>query len=246
MEKLDLTQTADESRSDVLAAGGRAPDPSPLNRSECSKSPAGAPLRSDRRKPTAWGLLGFAALIVFVMLCFLGLVKWGEGVSQRKTGGAAAQKGVFGKLGMEEPQKAALAPDFSLEDLSGRRVDLKSLRGKVVFLNFWATWCIPCREEMPTLEKLDRELKSKGLEIVAIDYQESPGEVRKFFAQHGFTFTALLDREGKVSNQYGTWSIPLSVFISRNGELVGKAVGSRKWDSPDARVFVRELLEGPS
>lgn len=195
-------------------------------------------------KPVARGLFGFAALIVSVIIGFLALVKWGESVFQGKNRQPSAQKGVFEKLGMEKPEKGILAPDFWLEDLSGRRVELKSLRGKVVFLNFWATWCVPCREEMPTMEKLDRELKSQGLEILAVDYKEGPSDVRAFFAQLGLTFTALLDKEGKVSNNYGTWSVPLSVFINRKGELAGKALGSRRWDSPEAKAFIRGLLEG--
>ncbi len=190
-----------------------------------------------------FGLLGFAILLVFVLLSFLALVKWGESVFQRRKNAVPVAEEAYQKLGLEKPEKKILAPDFSLEDLSGKRIDLKGLRGKVIFLNFWATWCIPCREEMPTMEKLYRELRKQGLEIVAIDYRESPKEVRGFFGELGLTFKVLLDRHGKVSEDYGTWSIPVSYFINRKGEFVGKAMGSRMWDSPEARVFFHGLLE---
>ncbi len=188
-----------------------------------------------------FGLIEYAALFVFVVICFLALVKWGESPFQGRNGPASV--GVFEKLGVEKPEKKVPAPDFSLEDLSGRRVELKNLRGKVVFLNFWATWCVPCREEMPTMERLDQELKNQGLEIVAVNYEEHANEVRRFFGKLGLSFTVLLDPDGKVAEDYGAWSIPLSFFIDRKGELVGKVLGSRAWDSPEARAFIRGLLQ---
>ncbi len=236
-------ECGDEPRSETFRGAEKPGIEHISDRGECSELPRRAAPQSHGRKSVVRGLLGFAALIVFVIVCFLALVKWGESVFQGKNQ-SSIQKGVFEKLGIEKPEKGILAPDFSLEDLSGRRIEIKSLRGKVVFLNFWATWCVPCREEMPTMEKLDRELKSQGLEIVAVDYKEGPSDVRAFFAQLGLTFTALMDKEGKVSNDYGTWSVPLSVFINRKGELAGKALGSRRWDSPEAKAFIRGLLEG--
>jgi len=161
--------------------------------------------------------------------------------SQEKTPGSVAQD-YFKRLGIEKPEKRILAPDFTLEDLSGNRISLKRLRGKVVFLNFWATWCIPCRQEMPTMEKLHRNFKGQGLEVVAINFRETKKEVQKFFDELGLTFTALLDRDGKVSEEYGAWSIPLSYFINRKGEFIGKVAGYRKWDSAGAQAFFKWLL----
>ncbi len=148
----------------------------------------------------------------------------------------------YKKLAIEKPEKKILAPNFVLEDFAGKPMSLKDLRGKVVFLNFWATWCIPCRQEMPAMEKLHREFKKNGLEIVAINFRESKKEARKFFDELGLTFTALLDKEGKVSEEYGAWSLPLSYFINLKGEFAGKAVGPRDWDGDESRGFFKHLL----
>lgn len=148
----------------------------------------------------------------------------------------------FKKFGIERPENRTVAPDFTLEDLSGKRISLKSLKGRVVFLNFWATWCIPCRQEMPSMEKLHRELKERGLEVVAVNFREDQTEVRKFVEELGLTFTILLDKDGKVFEQYGAWALPLSHFINRKGEFVGKVAGYRKWESAEAKAFFRELL----
>ncbi len=148
----------------------------------------------------------------------------------------------FKKLGIEKPEKLFRAPDFTLGDLTGRRLGPRDFRGKVVFLNFWATWCIPCRQEMPTMEKLHRELKKQGLEVVAINFREAKKEVRGFAGELGLTFTMLLDEEGKVSEEYGAWALPLSYFVNRKEEFVGKVNGYRKWDSREAGEFFRRLL----
>ena len=175
--------------------------------------------------------------------CFLALVNPAEGFFHKKKDAAPVAQDYFKKLGIERSEKVILAPDFTLEDLTGKRISLKSLRGRVVFLNFWATWCIPCRQEMPTMEKLHRELKEQGLEVAAVNFRETEKEVRKFFGELGLTFTALLDKDGKVSEEYGAWSIPLSYFINRKGEFVGKVIGYRTWDNQEAKAFFRDLLD---
>src|SRR5712692_3226403 len=148
----------------------------------------------------------------------------------------------FRKLRIEQPAKVIPAPDFTLEDLSGKRVSLKNLKGKVVFLNFWATWCVPCRDEMPEMEKLHQELKGQGLEVVAVNFRDDKAEVRKFLKELGLTFTVLLDKDGNVSEEYGVYSLPLSYFVNRKGEFVGKALGSRDWSSQEARLFLHRFL----
>ena len=92
------------------------------------------------------------------------------------------------------------------------------------------------------MEKLHRDFKGQGLEVVAINFRETKKEVQKFFDELGLTFTALLDRDGKVSEEYGAWSIPLSYFINRKGEFIGKVAGYRKWDSAGAQAFFKWLL----
>jgi thiol-disulfide isomerase/thioredoxin len=186
-------------------------------------------------RPLVWvALFGLLTLLAFG---FFGLIFF-----QAKPAKPPAASDLFDRLSIERPEKTIRAPDFSLEDLSGKRLSLKDLKGKVVFLNFWATWCVPCRQEMPFMEALYREFKDRGLEVVAVNFREDKKTAQKFFAELGLTFKALVDLDGGVSNEYGAWSLPLTYVIDRKGEFVGKTIGDRKWYSEDARAFFRELL----
>ena len=149
----------------------------------------------------------------------------------------------FRRLSLERPKKNTAAPDFTLVDLAGRRVGLKEFHGRVVFLNFWATWCGPCRDEMPMMEALHRQFKDRGLAVVAVNFKEDKASVRHFFDELGLTFQGLLDTHGDVSESYGALSLPLTYLIDRNGRFVGKAVGIRPWDSADAKALIEDLLE---
>ena len=177
-----------------------------------------------------------------VIICVFSLGSSAEGFFHKKKAPTSVADDYFKKLGIERPGKVIRAPSFALDDLSAKRVSLKDLRGKVVFLNFWATWCVPCRQEMPTMEKLQREMKEQGLEVVAINIRESKREVQKFIGELGLTFQILLDKDGKVSEEYGAWAIPLSYFINRKGEFVGKVDGPREWDGREAKAFFLQLL----
>ncbi len=181
--------------------------------------------------------------IIFVELLFCLLISGGAVLAQQAGQQPTLSQDYFKKLRIEMPGKQKPAPEFVLNDLSGKAITLKSLRGKVVFLNFWATWCNPCRREMPALEKLHREFRDRGLEIVGVNVREGKDDIRRFLQELGLTFTVLLDKDGEVSDQYGVWGLPVSYIISRKGEFVGKARGSREWDSKEAKGFFRELLE---
>jgi peroxiredoxin len=146
------------------------------------------------------------------------------------------------KLGIETPKTKTAAPEFVLKDPAGKQVSLRELRGKIVFLNFWATWCLPCVEEMPAIEKLHQELAKYGLIVLAVNFQEGPERVRDFFTEHNLTFTALLDRDGKVAELYQVWGLPVSVVINKRGEIVGRAVGSKNWYSNEALQYFQRLL----
>jgi thiol-disulfide isomerase/thioredoxin len=186
------------------------------------------------------------SIFIFVVLGFLALVNSAEGLFHKKSERAPAEESYFKKLGIEKSEKNVPAPDFLLEDLYGRRIGLKGFRGKVVLLNFWATWCPPCIQEMPTMEKLHRELNREGLEVVAVNFRESREEVQKFFTEIGLTFTALLDKDGKVFEKYGAWGLPVTYIIDQKGALVGKAAGYKDWHSRDAKAFFRWLLNEKS
>lgn len=137
----------------------------------------------------------------------------------------------------------SLAPDFTLEDINGKRVSLKDLKGKVVVLNFWATWCKPCKEEMPSFSKLDLMLGKKGLSVVAINDYENKKKAISFSKKHNYEFIVLIDESGKVSESYKASFLPTTFIIDRNGMVIGKAVGARDWASPAAIKIFEELLK---
>jgi len=134
------------------------------------------------------------------------------------------------------------APDFATVDAEGRAVRLDSFKGKVVILNFWATWCPPCRLEMPSMEKLYQEFKEQGLEIVAVNFMESPGPVREFVKEQGFTYPILMDGKSRIAESYGVMRLPETVLIGRRGNLLGKSAGYKDWYKPAVREFVSLLL----
>ena len=143
-----------------------------------------------------------------------------------------------------QPLKAGTAiVDFELQDLAGVSRTLAGFNGKVVFLNFWATWCGPCRHEMPSMERLYRNLKSKGLEIVAVNLQEDEKTVRRFVDEYGLTFPILLDRTGRVGSTYGARSIPMTYIIDREGYVVAGTIGTREWDTAEFVRFFERLLQ---
>lgn len=125
------------------------------------------------------------------------------------------------------PEVGYLAPDFTLQDMDGNPVTLSSLTGKVVFLNFWASWCAPCRIEMPEMERLHAQ-QIPDLVILAINQstterQEDDG--RRFMAAYGYTFPALFDQTGRVGNNYLAVSMPTSYFIGPDGIVRAKHLG---------------------
>lgn len=134
------------------------------------------------------------------------------------------------------------APDFTTEDAAGNRVDSSSFRGKLVLLNFWATWCPPCRLEMPDMERLYQEFRDKGLEVVAVNFMESPELVKGFAEERKLTYPMLLDAEAEIAGQYGVMRLPESVLIGRKGEVIAKAIGFKEWYKDDLRQLVADLL----
>jgi len=128
-----------------------------------------------------------------------------------------------GKVGKE-------APDFTLPTLSGNSVRFSDYKGKVVFLNFWATWCPPCREEMPSMESLYQRLKGREFEMVAISLdQEGKKVVGPFVTKYGLTFPILLDTDKKASQLYRLSGIPETFIIDKNGFITLKITGGQNW-----------------
>ena len=132
--------------------------------------------------------------------------------------------------------------DFTLQLLHGEGVSLSSFKSKVVILNFWATWCPPCRAEMPSMEVLHNKYREKGLEILAVNILEKEAEVLSFMDSNKLSFPAALDLDGAVSNSYGIQSIPTTFLIDREGNIVVRLVGSIDWDTPKIHNAIEKLL----
>ncbi len=139
------------------------------------------------------------------------------------------------------------APIFRLRDLAGNLVDLSGLRGKVVLLNFWATWCGPCRIEMPSMEQLYRTLSRRDFEILAVSMDPQGATVTRPFQQEiGLTFPILHDPDMRIGIAYGARSLPMSVMIDRQGIVRQKIFGARDWDSPEGRELIQRLARSAS
>jgi peroxiredoxin len=151
----------------------------------------------------------------------------------------------FDKLGIVNIHHLAPPVDFVLKDLSGRRVRLSDFKGKVVFLSFWTTWCPQCRFEMPALEKLNRRFKDRAFIMLAVSLGEPKSSVSQFVKRQRLTFRALLDADGRVGRRFGIRSIPTTIIIDRYGSMIGKAIGSRPWDSPTAASLIEHLIGNP-
>jgi peroxiredoxin len=146
-------------------------------------------------------------------------------------------------LGIMQFEEKLQAPNFIIQDLNGKAVSLEDYRGKIVFLNFWATWCPPCLLEMPSMEKLHTQFKNKDFAILAIDLQEDPDKVRSFKERFQLNFPILLDADASVAAAYGIISIPTTYLVDRNGYLVGGALGPRDWASDDAVALIKQLID---
>lgn len=150
----------------------------------------------------------------------------------------------FAALQIQRYDPPKPAPDFALPGLDGRTIRLAELRDKVVFLFFWATWCVPCREEAPAINRLYSEFRARGLEVLLISFREDPELVKRTAQEWGYAAPVLLDQSGEVTGKrYGVWGPPTVYFVDRRGRLVGRGVGPRDWSTPAARVFVQALLD---
>ena len=135
------------------------------------------------------------------------------------------------------------APNFSLVDLYGKKVELKQFRGKIILLNFWATWCGPCKEEMPFLETLQQQFKEKDFVVVtvSVDYEEAKF-VREFINKQRYTFPVLLDPKCEVLDLFEVKGIPTTFIIDKKGKMVGRAIGPRDWKCQEAISLIGLLI----
>jgi peroxiredoxin len=138
-----------------------------------------------------------------------------------------------------------IAADFTLEDLSGRSITLASLRGKVIFLNFWATWCAPCLEEMPSMQALYEQMRSNPDFVMLAVSQDQRGRqaVKPFIDKNGFRFQVLLDPDGQLAESYGLRGVPETFIIDRSGRIVAHHAGAFDWSRPDVSDALKRMLE---
>jgi len=141
--------------------------------------------------------------------------------------------------------RGSTAPAFSLSALPGPgEVSLASLRGQVVLLNLWATWCEPCEREMPAMQRLYERLEPAGLHLVAVSVDDDKDAVQRFRERFHLTFQILWDPDKRVSDAYQTYRYPETLLIGRDGVVVERYIGPRDWDSPLYEARIRRLLEG--
>ncbi len=159
--------------------------------------------------------------------------------------GAEKQTMAARRGGGEEIAAGEVAADFSLPDLSGKTVSLSSLRGKVILLNVWATWCGPCREEMPAMEVLFNEFKNrKDFVILAVSEDHKGREVvASYVEKNGYHFPILLDPENRIGQSYDVTGVPETFIIDRNGRIVAHHMGAFDWSRDDVRQLVEQMLE---
>lgn len=145
-------------------------------------------------------------------------------------------------FGVMRPEAGSVAPAFTLSAPGGEHTNLTDYRGRVVLLNFWATWCAPCREEMPSMQKLWEAYRDRGLVVLAVAVGEDAKPVTRFAEKLGLDYPVLLDRKEDVRDSYGVVGLPVSYFIDREGNIAGRVVAGRDWTSPQAVAFVEHLL----
>jgi peroxiredoxin len=137
------------------------------------------------------------------------------------------------------------APDFTLQDSDAKKYSLKDYRGKVVLLNFWATWCPPCRREMPSLERLHQKLKDKDLVVLALNQMEGVDQVFIFTGEIGVdvTIPILFDKDSSVSRAYGVMGLPTTYLIDKKGNIRFRAIGGREFDNPEVEKLLLQLMQ---
>ena len=144
-----------------------------------------------------------------------------------------------------QPMKdAAPTPEFNLSTPDGKKISLKDFRGKVVLLNFWASWCVPCREEMPAMEKLYQEYRPKNFIVLAVAVKDRKQDAIDFVKELKITYPIALDPDAKVGGEYGAWGLPATYLIGPKGEGLARGWGPAEWYTPAARKLIQDLTDG--
>jgi peroxiredoxin len=169
-----------------------------------------------------------------VLLLIAGLVAAGAGAWVALSGSAVAPL-----------RSGATAPEFELPSLAGRPEALAAYRGRVLFVNFWATWCAPCREEAPALQVLYERLRAEGFAVLAISIDDAGAreKVESFVRDLSLAFPVLLDADQRVYRAYQAYGVPETFLVDRDGRVVERFIGPKNWDDPRYERAIRSLLE---
>jgi len=144
---------------------------------------------------------------------------------------------------LQEIKDRSSAPGFTLPAPGGRKISLDDYRGKVVLLNFWATWCPDCRTEMPAMDRLYRDFKGQGFEIVAVNVKDKREDALAFIKKNKISYPIMMDPEGDVGLLYGAFAMPTTYLIDRRGVVLARMWGSADWNSPAARKLIGEIVQ---
>ncbi|MDR2768080.1 MAG: TlpA family protein disulfide reductase [Treponema sp.] len=188
----------------------------------------------------------FAAVLLFALLAAC-TVKAEKPARESAAAENGAVRAAFEKAGLTTRRELRELPGFTASLAADtRQINLSDYRGKVVFVNLWATWCGPCAAEMPSMEILYRRYKERGLEILAVNLREDAQTVTAFMNRYHLSFPALLDPDGKIGSRYGVQAIPTSFILDRRGRVVLHLVGSIDWNNAEIfEAFEALLAENP-
>lgn len=176
------------------------------------------------------------SILIIAVLCMASTILLVSGCSKQKSDTPAAQ----GKMAAESKP----APDITIKSINNESLTLSSLKGKVVLLNFWATWCPPCREEIPSMMKLNSAMAGKPFQMVAISIDEGGKKaVEEFFNESHFSLPAYLDPETSAAKIYGITGVPETFVIDKQGIIVKKVIGPMDWSSTEAIGFLEGLMK---
>jgi cytochrome c biogenesis protein CcmG, thiol:disulfide interchange protein DsbE len=178
-------------------------------------------------------------LTVMVVLALMMMAPRCVWAQQTKAVGSVDE--LLKSIGLSKPAMTR-APDFNLRDSNGGLASLAGYRGNLLLLNFWATWCGPCREEMPSMDLLSRNFGSQGFAVVAVNQKENAALVNKFMKTHGLNFSTPLDTDGRVAASYRVYGIPVTYLIDGNGQAIGMKSGSRDWAAREVIDAFRKLI----
>lgn len=134
------------------------------------------------------------------------------------------------------------APEIRLDDLDGEPYSLKENEGSLVFVHFWASWCGPCRKEMPAIQRMWNQLEQEGLKIALINTAENEDTVFSFLAVHAAEIRPLMDRDGQTTERWKPRGLPATYLVDKNGMVRYQALGGRPWDEPEYLNLLRDLL----